>query len=159
MGGVKIDPLGATSVPGLFAAGEIAGGLHGANRLAGNALSETLVFGARAGSAAARWAAGVSAGGPQSVLPQLQGLAHAWGRAGSSRADLGERLANIMWEDGGILRNQAGLTRALEAVKSISAETQESTSGPGSLDLKRIMARRVAHPGGFPYPGGSFAET
>ena len=53
MGGVKIDTAGATSVPGLFAAGEIAGGLHGANRMGGNALSETLVFGARAGNAAA----------------------------------------------------------------------------------------------------------
>jgi len=144
MGGVKINPLGATSVPGLFAAGEIAGGLHGANRLAGNALSETLVFGARAGSAAARWAAGVSAGDPKSVLPQLQELAHAWGRVGSSRADPGERLANIMWEDGGILRNHAGLTRALEAVKSISAETQGSTAGPGSPDLKGAMALRGA---------------
>jgi fumarate reductase (CoM/CoB) subunit A len=144
MGGVKINPLGATSVPGLFAAGEIAGGLHGANRMGGNALSETLVFGARAGSAAAHWAAGVSAGDPKSVLRQLQGLAREWGRAKSSRADLGERLANIMWEDGGILRNQGGLTQALDAVKRISAETQGSTSGPGSQDLKRAIERRAA---------------
>ena len=57
MGGVAIDPAGATSVPGLFAAGEVTGGLHGANRMGGNALAETLVFGRRAGESAAAWAA------------------------------------------------------------------------------------------------------
>ncbi len=144
MGGVKIDPVGATSVPGLFAAGEIAGGLHGANRMAGNALSETLVFGARAGSAAAIWAAAESAGGPKSVLQQLKGLAGAWERDGCSRPALGDRLARIMWEDGGTLRNREGLTRALDAVKMMSAETWESTSGPGSPDLKRAVERRGA---------------
>jgi succinate dehydrogenase/fumarate reductase flavoprotein subunit len=56
MGGVCIDTDGTTSVPGLFAAGEVTGGLHGANRMGGNALTETLVFGARAGEAAANWA-------------------------------------------------------------------------------------------------------
>ncbi len=144
MGGVKIDPMGATSVPGLFAAGEITGGLHGANRKGGNALSETVVFGARAGSAAASWAAAVSAGDPKSVLQQLKGLADAWGREGSSRPALGDRLARIMWEDGGILRNREGLTRALDAVKKISAEARGSTSGPGSPDLKRAVERRGA---------------
>lgn len=144
MGGVKIDPLGATSVPGLFAAGEIAGGLHGANRMGGNALSETLVFGARAGSAAARWAAGVAVGDPQSVLRQLRGRAQAWGRARAGPAALGERLADIMWEEGGILRNQEGLSRALNAVQRISAETQGSTGGPGSPDLKRALALGAA---------------
>src|ERR671930_555451 len=50
MGGVRVDPdTQAASVPGLFAAGEVAGGMHGANRLGGNSLSDLLVFGARAG--------------------------------------------------------------------------------------------------------------
>jgi succinate dehydrogenase flavoprotein subunit len=54
MGGVKVDPeTCATNVPGLFAAGEVAGGLHGANRLGGNSLSDLLVFGRRAGEGAA----------------------------------------------------------------------------------------------------------
>src|SRR5690349_23981345 len=54
MGGIKVDPeTGATTVPGLFAAGEAAAGLHGANRLGGNSLSDLLVFGKRAGEAAA----------------------------------------------------------------------------------------------------------
>lgn len=56
MGGIKIDPETAiSSVPGLFAAGEVAGGLHGANRLGGNSLSDLLVFGRRAGEGAAAY--------------------------------------------------------------------------------------------------------
>ena len=54
MGGVRVDAeTGATTVDGLFAAGEVAGGMHGANRLGGNSLSDLLVFGARAGASAA----------------------------------------------------------------------------------------------------------
>ncbi len=57
MGGIKVDPeTCATNVPGLFAAGEVAGGLHGANRLGGNSLSDLLVFGRRAGEGAAAYA-------------------------------------------------------------------------------------------------------
>jgi succinate dehydrogenase / fumarate reductase flavoprotein subunit len=58
MGGVKVDPeTCATNVPGLYAAGEVAGGLHGANRLGGNSLSDLLVFGRRAGDGAAAYVA------------------------------------------------------------------------------------------------------
>ncbi|MDT0453836.1 fumarate reductase/succinate dehydrogenase flavoprotein subunit [Streptomyces hesseae] len=60
MGGVEVEPdtAGAMGVPGLFAAGEVAGGMHGSNRLGGNSLSDLLVFGRRAGLHAARYAAG-----------------------------------------------------------------------------------------------------
>ena len=58
MGGIRVDAeTGATTVPGLFAAGEVAGGMHGANRLGGNSLSDLLVFGARTGAGASRHAA------------------------------------------------------------------------------------------------------
>ncbi len=64
MGGVDVDPdtAAATGVPGLFAAGEVAGGMHGSNRLGGNSLSDLLVFGRRAGLHAARYAAAVAPG-------------------------------------------------------------------------------------------------
>jgi succinate dehydrogenase / fumarate reductase flavoprotein subunit len=61
MGGVRVDADStATTVPGLFAAGEVAAGLHGANRLGGNSLSDLLVFGRRAGLYAAEYAKGMS---------------------------------------------------------------------------------------------------
>jgi succinate dehydrogenase / fumarate reductase flavoprotein subunit len=64
MGGVDVEPdtAAATGVPGLYAAGEVAGGMHGSNRLGGNSLSDLLVFGRRAGLHAARYAAGLDAG-------------------------------------------------------------------------------------------------
>src|SRR5207249_5490771 len=59
MGGVRVEAeTGATTVPGLYAGGEAAGGLHGANRLGGNSLGDILVFGKRAGEAAAEFARG-----------------------------------------------------------------------------------------------------
>jgi succinate dehydrogenase/fumarate reductase flavoprotein subunit len=63
-GGIKIDTEGATNVPGLFAAGECTGGVHGRNRLIGNSTLELFVFGRRAGRAAARYAKEVKRGSP-----------------------------------------------------------------------------------------------
>ena len=66
MGGVEVDPDSAASlVPGLYAAGEVAGGMHGANRLGGNSLGDLLVFGKRAGDHAAAYAAALSTSRPQ----------------------------------------------------------------------------------------------
>ncbi len=61
-GGIKVDINGATTVPGLFAAGECTGGVHGRNRLIGNSTLELFVFGRRAGSAAAQYAREVKLG-------------------------------------------------------------------------------------------------
>ncbi len=62
MGGVQVDPdTGASAVPGLFAAGEVSGGMHGSNRLGGNSLSDLLVFGRRAGAGASDYVSGLSA--------------------------------------------------------------------------------------------------
>src|SRR5204862_1924872 len=64
MGGVEVDPDSqAASVPGLFAAGEVSGGMHGSNRLGGNSLSDLLVFGRRAGRSAAQHVDSVGAAG------------------------------------------------------------------------------------------------
>jgi len=71
MGGVRVDAETQMScVPGLFAAGECAAGLHGANRLGGNSLSDLLVFGKRAGDHAARFAG--EAGDPAPVNEQIE---------------------------------------------------------------------------------------
>jgi succinate dehydrogenase / fumarate reductase, flavoprotein subunit len=74
MGGVRVDAeTQASTVPGLFAAGEVAGGMHGANRLGGNSLSDLLVFGQRAGRAAAEYATGPRAG-PQLNTSEVEEL-------------------------------------------------------------------------------------
>ena len=149
MGGAKIDATGATSVPGLFAAGEAAGGLHGANRMGGNALSETLVFGARAGSAAAAWASGKRSGGDRQTLSKaLAERAREWATGANIGTELKERLRKIMWEDGGIIREEKGLSRALSSVRDIQKQACISSSrlnGKELLDLIELRsAARVA---------------
>ena len=80
MGGVRVDPeTGATTVPGLFAAGEVSGGMHGANRLGGNSLSDLLVFGQRTGAGAAAYAAS------RELPPHVDPTQVAGGRAGAGR--------------------------------------------------------------------------
>ena len=130
MGGVIIDGQGATSVPGLFAAGEVTGGLHGANRMGGNALSETLVFGARAGNSAADWAKGNGPEERRSVLRRLRERSCALESLRGGETVLLDRIRKIMWEDGGIMRNEEGLSSALGNMREILGSF--SSSGPGS---------------------------
>ncbi|MFZ2446011.1 MAG: FAD-dependent oxidoreductase [Syntrophobacteraceae bacterium] len=147
MGGVRIDGGGASSVAGLFAAGEVCGGLHGANRLGGNALSETLVFGARAGEAAAAWAKAGCGRDPKAVLRRLHEAFFAGEGAGPAVPDLLKTLRGVMWEGAGIIRNRAGLTRALISVREIR-EVSESIPVSGSanpgLAIELRSAARVA---------------
>ncbi len=144
MGGIKIDTTGATSVPGLFAAGEAAGGLHGANRMGGNALSETLVFGARAGCAAAAWAGQSDCGDRQPVVKALAERARNWESGTCFESGLKERLRNIMWEDGGIIREEKGLSRALGIIKDIQTEASASSSGTNGKGLLDLIELRSA---------------
>ncbi|MDR1656814.1 MAG: FAD-binding protein [Deltaproteobacteria bacterium] len=104
MGGICVDGDGQTARPGLLAAGEIVGGLHGANRLAGHALSETVVFGRRAGQAAARWAAGVeSVDLTNRPTPNLPSPGDDEPKA------LLKQLKNTMWAKAGLIRDEKGL--------------------------------------------------
>jgi L-aspartate oxidase len=113
MGGVWTDTHGATSIPGLFAAGEVAcSGVHGANRLASNSLLEGLVFGARAAEAAAAYANGPGATRDGSKVRKTETDAE-------SRSDqlamekLLNSLRRLMWAKVGIIRNRDGLLAAL----------------------------------------------
>ncbi len=144
MGGVKTDASGATAVPGLFAAGEAAGGLHGANRMGGNALSETLVFGTRAGSAAAMWASRSEGGDWRALLKVLEDRARKWSTGTKRGAELKDRLRKIMWEDGGIIRQEEGLLRAMEAVKEIQEEASRSSAHPTGKELVDLLELRSA---------------
>ncbi len=144
MGGVRIDPQGATSEPGLFAAGEVTGGLHGANRMGGNALTETLVFGARAGEAAANWAKSrthLEIEGDGGKLDQL-GSKSCSNKDKSKPAQLMLRLRKVLWEEGGIIKNRRGLNKALDAVKKIQKQAEGLSFGDETKSVQRVLELR-----------------
>ena len=115
MGGIRIDSFGATSVPGLFAAGEVAGGLHGANRIEDNAVGEALVFGARAGAAAAEHACDASAA--SLAMPRVRAVAvPAW--VGETTCDLCAAVVTAL----GPVRTGRELASAAAAIADVRAE-------------------------------------
>ncbi len=123
MGGIRVDAETAqTNVPGLFAAGEAAAGLHGANRLGGNSLSDLLVFGRRAGRAAAEHAKQVSApnvDGSQIDEATSEMLEPFERSAGDSAYDVHRDLQETMQNKVGIFRNQADLKEGLAEIEKL----------------------------------------
>ena len=121
IGGVAVDALGHTSVPGLLAAGEVtSSGLHGANRLASNSLLEGLVYGARAGQAASdEILAGSSA--EEFRVPMISasksGDAGGEGNGSLDLADIRNSLRSLMWRQVGVERTGESLAEALDTVE------------------------------------------
>jgi succinate dehydrogenase / fumarate reductase flavoprotein subunit len=154
MGGVRVDAESQEStVPGLFAAGECAGGMHGANRLGGNSLSDLLVFGRRAGLYAARFAAGLAArpAADAAVIDELARQAVRPFEAGGAenpyavQQDLQECMHNLV----GIIRTEDELDKALEELSVLSDRAGRVTVegnrqyNPGwhlALDLRSLLA-------------------
>lgn len=123
MGGVRIDTEGRTSLAGLYAAGEVCGGVHGANRLAGFALMETQVFGACAGRQAAIEALdrGVAKHADKEADAALQHLGSA-GPGPVKSAPLARaesRVRQVMWDNVGIVRNAESLGVAQEEITQL----------------------------------------
>ncbi|MGH3074727.1 MAG: FAD-binding protein, partial [Gaiellales bacterium] len=119
MGGVRVDAeTAATTLQGLYAAGEVAGGMHGANRLGGNSLSDLLVFGQRAGAAAADFAASQAElphVNPIQVQTELRTLvAPLERREGEDPYRLQAELQATMQQFAGIFRTAADLSQAIE---------------------------------------------
>jgi succinate dehydrogenase / fumarate reductase flavoprotein subunit len=156
MGGIRVDgDTQMSTLPGLFAAGESAAGLHGANRLGGNSLSDLLVFGKRAGEFAAKYAADTTS----TKLPQDQVDAAAraslepFERAASEKSTEGpyqvqHALQEMMQELVGIVRREEEMRRALEGIKTLKARAKRvSVTGnreynPGwhtALDLENLL--------------------
>lgn len=153
MGGVRVDAETAEStVKGLFAAGEVAAGMHGANRLGGNSLSDLLVFGRRAGLAAAKTA--VSSGGfPNLDSAQIESaykdaLAPLGRESGENPYKLHEELQQLMNDYAGITRDEETLKKGLVAVMKLK-ERAENVATAGArvyntgwhlaLDLNSLM--------------------
>ena len=153
MGGVKVDADSQmTCVPALFAAGECAAGLHGANRLGGNSLSDLLVFGQRAGKHAAEFAQAHEAG---QISEEVIEAAAREALAPFDRADSGENpfeiqyeLQDKMQELVGIVRNKGEMQQALEVLEDLKQRTKKVAVignrefNPGwhtALDLDNLM--------------------
>jgi L-aspartate oxidase len=132
MGGVQTDLMGRTTVPGLYAAGEVAcTGVHGANRLASNSLLEGLVFGARAAQAMLAPLA-VPRVPDDPFVPQ----------AGVGRVPGEEHVRGLMWNSVGLWREEALLRTAIEALDEWSAALGDDRSRIAALvTVGRLMAR------------------
>ncbi|MCE4942922.1 fumarate reductase/succinate dehydrogenase flavoprotein subunit [Streptomyces sp. VTCC 41912] len=158
MGGVEVDPdtAAATGVPGLFAAGEVAGGMHGSNRLGGNSLSDLLVFGRRAGLYAAEYVGGLHT----RPIPEPRGIDAAEAEAlrpfsaeeGGGPAEnpytLHQELQQSMNDLVGIIRREGEMAEALERLAKLRVRARRAgveghrQYNPGwhlSLDLRNML--------------------
>jgi len=153
MGGIRVDgDTQMSSVPGLFAAGEVGAGLHGANRLGGNSLSDLLVFGMRAGKYAAEFAARQSSAkvDTQQADAIIRLALEPFDRAGGGEGpyQVEHDLQTMMQELVGIVRREDEMRRALDALKTLKERARKvSVTGnreynPGwhtALDLQNLL--------------------
>ncbi len=154
MGGVAVDPeTQASTVRGLFAAGEVAGGMHGANRLGGNSLSDLLVFGRRAGIGAVEYARGLSHTPTPDPAAVEAGAADALARfdhdGGENPYTLHHELQEAMQSLVGIIRTASELARALELLDEfdgrarrvgVDGHRQFNPAWHLALDLESMLA-------------------
>jgi succinate dehydrogenase flavoprotein subunit len=141
MGGIVADECMATDLPGLFAAGEAVGGANGANRLSGNAITEALVFGRRAGASAADRAkrTRTHAFAPQHARAAISLLAADSDHTAANTAAMIERLQAVMAQDVGPFRTEAKLKHAVAAIEDMTAAIGEHPVGDGRrFDLRRV---------------------
>ena len=129
MGGVEVDPdsAAAIGVPGLFAAGEVAGGMHGSNRLGGNSLTDLLVFGRRAGAGAAAYvkSSGANPVSEAAIKSAADRIEAPFSRAGgensySLHAELQEITQNLV----GIIRTRSEIEEAITKIADIRARSK-----------------------------------
>jgi len=125
MGGVICRPDTSTEWPGLFVAGEDASGMHGANRLGGNGVANSTVFGGIAGDTMPRWIAANPGHRPPDeglLEKEISRALHPLRQKAEDLNELRERLLDTMWNDVGVIRDREGLDRAAAALADIHAE-------------------------------------
>ncbi|HKD31559.1 MAG TPA: FAD-binding protein [Xanthobacteraceae bacterium] len=141
MGGVGADVRMETEIPGLLVAGEAVGGANGANRLSGNAVTEALVFGRRAGRSAAQRVARITSQPfrTQAAKAALDLAARDGAANGPNSADMILRLQSIMADDVGPFRTAERLERAVARIADLAGELGERPFGDGRrFDMRRI---------------------
>jgi succinate dehydrogenase / fumarate reductase flavoprotein subunit/fumarate reductase flavoprotein subunit len=162
MGGIAITPDCRTNLEGLFAAGEDAGGVHGANRLGGNGVAESIVFGARAGDAIAaylrerRGAALLPMDAALAMRVVEATLAPLGRETGEDAFVLRERLGTLAWEQVGLVRDGRGLAGALAELddlyeragriavnpsRRLNGEWQQALDVRNLIEVARLIAR------------------
>ncbi len=126
MGGIMIDSTTRTTLPGLFAVGEVCGGMHGANRLAGNALAEIFTMGGIAGSNGANYARESDMGSaPEDQIEnERERLESLFSQDGEDSQSLIKSLKKMMWQKAGIVRNPDDLEQALAQIKDFRSESR-----------------------------------
>ena len=131
MGGVRINEKCETNIAGLYAAGEAAGGLHGANRLAGCSTADSNVFGARAGKYAALEAHKMTCPGMNweqvsEEQRRIETLLNSEGKPiGITPIRIKRKIQALLWDYVGVLRNEAGLLASLEKLEPIIKEYEK----------------------------------
>ena len=149
MGGIAVDPeTHATEVVGLYAAGECTSGLHGANRLGGNSLAETIIFGRRAGAASASYSQESelqrrSRKAVKDAADELQSLI----KPGTELArPLQRALRNLMWEHCGVVRDEARMREGLRKLGELTDAAQTVDIRPGEegwFELAHVLDLRA----------------
>ncbi|TDC48641.1 FAD-binding protein, partial [Actinomadura sp. KC345] len=138
MGGVVIDPGCRTEVPGLLVAGEDAGGVHGANRLGGNGVAESTVYGARAGDTAARLARDRSLAEPDPLSVRRsfdRATAPLRSEGGDLPYPITAELKDLMWQDCGVVRRRERLENARERLAELADRASRiSVPGPAAFN-------------------------
>lgn len=153
LGGVRVDEAMRTRVPGLLASGELIYGMHGANRLSGNAITEALVTGRIAGETAAREKQGEldEAAVRQAFDREMERLTQFWhpvpvDRDNASLQAFKRKLQQIMWKGAGPLRTESGLKGALTELRALRGELDSiSLAKPGKFALSLFEKLEAAN--------------
>ena len=142
MGGIVVTPEEhSTGVEGLYAAGEVTAGLHGANRLGGNSLAEILIFGKRAGAAASERSKNIDIHKrSKKVIENAHENLNSFIKNGSEVArPLQRSLRNIMWEYGGVVKNEEKLKKGLQEIENLKEASKDLDVRPDSEGYQDLM--------------------
>ena len=142
MGGIVVTPKDHwTGVQGLYAAGEVTSGLHGANRLGGNSLAEILIFGKRAGAAASQRSKEIDVHiRSKKVINEAHENLNSSIKNGSEVArPLQRSLRNIMWEYGGVVKNKEKLNKGLSEIEGLKESSKNLDVRPDSEGYQDLM--------------------